>query len=371
MNSSESQRELARQSFINESAYFRVSSPLFSAITRSCAEDRDLLDLASATRYGQKPGQMLPFVAQYLLLKSPEPSLAQFFPALSEAPGSPQQAFPAFREFCLDRRLEVSELLTWRTANTNLVEKASCLLPALQYVRRLSPEPLTLLEICCSAGLNMLVDEYHYDYGSRGQLGSPKSPVQLQCAVVGSGRPPLDEMPLIADRVGVDLVAVDPTDPKDRLWMEAVLFPEWSAERQRLRAALEIRAQRTLRTIIGDALHVLPSLLDELGGSICILQTYCINHWSAESRAALEELLCRVGRNRDIHRIAMEMPDSEPPATARDRLKKIAAAGLPLLRKSFPSRIEHTWYSNGSSNTSLLAQGDGFGAWLDWQASNH
>jgi len=53
-------------------------------------------------------------------------------------------------------------------------------------------------------------------------------------------------MPIVAQRVGVDLVAVDVSDPQERLWMESVLCPEWTTERKRLRAALSIRATQNL-----------------------------------------------------------------------------------------------------------------------------
>ena len=125
---------------------------------------------------------------------------------------------------------------------------------------------------------------------------------------------------------------------------------------------------RDVRTIIGDALEVLPSLFEELPGSLCILQCYCMGHWSAAAKFALEEVMRDGSRRRDIHRLAIEMPESEPPQTARTRLAKLAAAGIPLLQKSFPSLIEHTWYSQGQANTRLLGEGDGFGGWLDWRA---
>jgi hypothetical protein len=363
-------REILQKSFLKESTYFKISSPLFSAVSKACADDADILQLCAATRPGQS-AVLLPHVVHYLVLKSPQSAgrLSRYFRSVTEAPEPAEAAFPAFKEFCLQHRSEVSELLSWRTVNTNLVEKASCLLPAVRYVEKLSCEPLTLLEICCSAGLNMLFDEYHYDYGPAGRVGSIDSPVQLICKLVGSEQPPVDRIPHIAHRVGVDLVTIDSSDPLERLWMEAVLCPEWTHERARLQTALALRVQRNLRTIKGDALEVLPTLLEELPGSLCVLQSYCMGHWSEPAKAALEEVLKRGSRHRDIHRIGIEMPESEPPETARDRLTKLAKARIPLLQKSFASRIEHTAYRSGRSTQQLLAQGDGFGVWLDWQVA--
>lgn len=366
-----SHRETLRQSFLKESDYFRVSSPLFSALTRASADDEDILQLCSATRPGQS-AVLLPFVVHYLLLKDPEPkaALAQYFPHMTEQTGPLAEAFPVFREFCLDRRADVTELLEWRTVNTNLVEKSSCLLPAMQYVSRQSREPLTLLEICCSAGINLLFDQYHYDYGSNGTAGPVDSAVQLSCKMVGTGRPPVGSIPVVAQRMGVDLVEIDISDPLERLWMQAVLCPEWQVERKRLAAALSIRTQHDLQVIEGDALEVIPPLLESLPGSLCILQSYCMGHWSDSAKAALEAVLLNASQRRDIHRVGIEMPENESPAVARDRLMKLAAAGIPILHKQFPSRIEYTRYRGGHANNQLLAQGDGFGLWLDWQANS-
>jgi hypothetical protein len=365
----DSSRDKIRQSFAKESAYFRISSPLFSTLATASAADDDIIEIVSATRPGQSSGLLIFYVVHYLLLKSPEPRLAQYFPSLTEHAKPATEAFPAFKEYCLAHRHEITELLSWRTVNTNLPEKASCLVPALRHVERLSGGSLTLVELCCSAGLNMLFDEYHYDYGSAGQLGPESSPVHLQCKIIGPEPPPIDTMPRVTRRVGVDLVKVDPNDALQQLWMEAVLCPEWKQERARLKAALALRAQQNLEIIEGDALRVVPSLLETLPGNLCILMSYCIGHWSQAARAELDELLRRASHHRTIHRLSVEMPDSEPAQTARTRLARLAAAHLPMLQKSSPSRIDYTGYEAGEVRTRLLGQGDCFGLWLDWEPS--
>jgi hypothetical protein len=361
--------ELTKQAFREESDYLRISSPLFSALAHSCADDDDIAGLVSVARPGQ-PIVLLLCVVQYLLFRSSQEKLARYFPSVTETPGPSSEAFPAFREFCLDRRDEVMDLLSRRTVNTNLVEKASSLMPGMRYISRIAGEPLTLLEICCSAGMNLMFDEYRYDYGPFGQVGIENSPVKLKCKVIGTGRPPVDAIPRIKERVGVDLVKMDPASPLDRLWMEAVLYPEWNVERERLRAALSIRTQRSVRTLIGDALEVVPSLLEELPGTLCVLLSYCLGQWSAAAKTELDEMLRRWSRHRDIHRLDVDMLHNESPQTVRGRLAKLASSGILLRQKSFPSRIEHTWYAKEQAKAQLLAHGDGFGVWIDWRASD-
>jgi hypothetical protein len=367
---SNTQRDEVRQRFLRESTAYRVSSPLFSSLARASSEDDDMIELVAATRPGQSKGLLIFYVVQFLLMKSPETPLAQYFPSLTEHPKPAVEAFDTFREFCLEHRDEITELLSWRTVNTNLVEKAICLVPAFRYIQQLAGgAPLTLLELCCSAGINMLFDQYHYDYGVAGSVGPSDSPVQLECKIIGSGRPPVDVMPHIAQRVGVDLVKVNTSDPLEQLWMQAVLCPEWNAERRRLKAALSIRTQHELRIIQGDALGVVGPLLDELSGQLCILMSYCIGHWSNESVIALDELLRRASLHRDIHRLDVELKDVESPQTARTRLIRLSEAGLPVLRKRSPSRMDHTWYSGGQAQSRQLGEGDAFGEWLDWHVT--
>ena len=359
--------EATKKSFLKESAWLRFSSPLVSTLLRASAADSEMLELGSAARPGQPEGLLFPIVAHYLLLKAPDPSLARFFPSLTSQPDPVEEAFSVFREFCLDRREEFTDLLSRRTVNTNLVERSSCILPTLAYVGRVTHEPLTLVEICCSSGMSLQFDQYHYDYGPVGQLGADHSPVHLNCKVIGSSRPPIEAIPQVAERVGVDLVTIDPLDPLERLWMEAAVYPEWLEERGHLRGALALRATHPIRMIMGDALEVLPSLLEGLPGSPCVLHSYCLAQWTEAGKRELDDVLRRASRNRDIHRIGLDSPERESPGTIRGRLGKLAAAGVPLRQKSLPSYIEHTWYVKHGARTRVLGQADGFGGWIDWQ----
>ena len=368
MQNPSGRQEATRIAFLKESAWLRFSSPLFSQLLRAAAADAAMLELGSAGKPGQPVGLLFPTVAHFILLKSPDAHLAQYFPSVSAQPRPPEQAFPTFREFCLDNRREFAELLSWRTVNTNLVERSSCILPALAHVQVLTRQPLRLVEICCSSGLNLLFDQYHYDYGPAGTLGNDGATIRLSCKLIGPARPPLDSIPEVVDRVGVDLVTIDASDPLERLWMEAALCPEWIEERERLRAALAVRAAHHGRMLKGDALAILPGLFDELPGPVCVLHTYSMGQWSTEAWERLDHAMRRASRNRDIHRITIDFAEQERPEWVRTRLAHLAAAGIPLLQKSFPSRMEHTWYARENAQTRTLAQSDGFGAWLDWQA---
>jgi hypothetical protein len=363
------QRDTPQGSFFYESTNMRFSSPLFAALARLCAKDTDICELGSVVRPGQPIALLMLSTVQYLLFRAPESDLAAYFPSMTDTPKPAEEAFPAFREFCLDRREALRELLSTRTVNTNLVERASAILPASQYVAARTKEPFTLVEMCCSAGLNLLFDEYHYDYGAAGRVGAEDASVRLSCKIIGKLRPPIDAIPLVKHRVGVDLVRVDCSDPDGRMWMEAMLAPEWHVERARLRNALTLRAGRDIRVVEGDMLSALPSLLEELQGPLMILHTFCMGQWFAAAQSKLDQTFRHASRHRDIHRIGVEIPDVEPPQAVRARLAAISAAGISIRQKNLPGRIEYTAYSRrAAGETEFLGHADGMGSWIDWHA---
>jgi hypothetical protein len=357
--------EAARNSFLQISSLLHFSSPLFSVLARECAADRDMLELGAFARQGQPAGVFVLFAAQYLLLHSPNSPLARYFPSLTESPEPADSAFPVFREFCVQHRAELRALLTSRTVNTNFVERASCIMPSIGHVASVVGKPFTLVEMCCSAGLNLLFDEYHYDYGPEGRVGKEASQVRLECRLIGA-RPPIDNIPRVSRRVGVDLVAIDPTASVDRSWMEAMLCPEWHEERRHLREALSVRALHGVQTIAGDALAVMPPLLEEIRAPVCVLHTYCMGQWSADAQQTFDGILRDASRSHEIHRVGIEVPEDEAARSTRLRLAKLAAAGFSLSQKSLPSRIEYTHYVHGHTRSQVLGHADGFGAWLDW-----
>jgi hypothetical protein len=365
----DAQRDTAQGSFLYESRAMQFSSPLFAALARRCAEDKAILELCAVARRGQPIALFLLLAAQYLLFRSPGEELAGYFPSMTDTPKPAEEAFPVFREFCLERRSELTHLLGTRTVNAHLVERVNNILPVFHHIYSLTQEPLTLVEICCSAGLSLLFDEYYYDYGAAGRLGKEDATVRLACKVIGDSRLALESLPPVAERVGVDLVTVDCSDPDARLWMEAMLCPEWHEEREHLRKALTLRAARKGRMLSGNALDVLPDLLEEMRGPVVVLHSYCMGQWFAAAQETLDKIFRYASRRRDIHRVGIEVPGTEPAESIRARLAALSKASISIRQKSLPARIEYTRYGNGATQSALLGYADGFGAWLEWRAS--
>ena len=358
--------ESTRRSFMSESVALRFSSPFFAALSRSCAEDEDILALGAAVRPGQPPAQFILLATQFLVFQEPRSECAAYFPSVADEPRPAEGAFPAFRAFCLDRREQLTALLSERTVNTTLADRVSYVLPAVKHVAQAAGEPLFLIEIGCSAGLNLLFDRYRYDYGQGTTVGEAGSDITIRCKVLGGQPPVAGSLPAVARRVGVDLIEVDCTSADERLWMEAMLFPEWIEERQRLRTALAFRADTPLEIDIGNALDDMPGQIDELTAPVCVLHSHSLGQWPEALRLDLDRLLCEQSRARAIHRVGIEAFGEQPPQRIRERMIKIAGAGIPLTRRSLPCPIVHTVYERTSSLENTLGEVDGLGSWIDW-----
>ncbi|WP_218037067.1 DUF2332 family protein [Streptomyces spinoverrucosus] len=68
---------------------------------------------------------------------------------------------------------------------------------------------MRLIDVGCSAGLNLNVDRVGITYGNGPSLGDPSSPVQMSSSTVGDRSIPTRAIPEVVARVGVDLDPVD------------------------------------------------------------------------------------------------------------------------------------------------------------------
>ena len=279
------------------------ASPLYARLCRAIARDADLLELTARSTSGPVPNLFLAAV-QYLLRREPDHELRAFYPTLGGSATAGVDAVPLFRAFCLEHAATIEELLCTRRVQTNEVRRCALLLPAFGLAARVaSGRPLALVEIGTSAGLNLLWDQYAYDYSTGHVYGNAQSPVQLVCELRGERRPPLPrQMPPVASRLGIELKPVDVRDPDAVDWLRSLVWPEHTARLSRLDRAIErVRAVAPpLRA--GDALDLLPEVLAAVPEDVllCLYHTFTINQFSHEARDRLDALLHAHGARRDL-----------------------------------------------------------------------
>ncbi len=325
----------------------RGGEPLYAALSTAISGDREMLGLANRARIGQPVPNLLFASVHYLLLKGAQDALREYYPNLAESPLPSEDAFQAFRAFCLAHREAVQALLRDRLVQTNEVRRSAMLVPAFEVVARTHGRtPLALVELGASAGLNLLWDRYAFDYGGGRTCGRPGSSVRIACEPRGGLFPPLPSEPLrVAFRLGVDLNPVDLRDPDAILWLQALTRPSETGRRELLEEAAALARDNPPKVVRGDAIGSLEPVLSEAPPEtvLCVFHSYFANQIGEPNRRRLAEALRAFSKRRDVERISLEYGWTEK----RDLLE-----------------LESLCQGTGTSR--VLAACDNRGAWIEW-----
>jgi hypothetical protein len=186
------------------------------------------------------------------------------------------------------------------------------LYPAIaEAARRVGATAVGLIDVGCSAGLNLNVDRVGITYSNGQSLGDPSSPVRLSSSIVG-GRPvPARAMPEVVARVVVDLDPVDVTDPDDARWLRACLWPDQPDQPERaarLEAEMALAATAPPLLLTGDAVEVLPDALARVPGDALpvVTTTWALSHLPLESRLRFLHRLDEASTGRAVAWVSVE-----------------------------------------------------------------
>ena len=107
-----------------------ASEPLYAALSRAIADDRDILDLLLEAPYQQRRPVLLFAATHDLLLKGIGHPLARFYRSVAsegEVRTDVDHAFPAFADFCSQQREALPAALRAPTTQTNEVGRCAAL----------------------------------------------------------------------------------------------------------------------------------------------------------------------------------------------------------------------------------------------------
>lgn len=332
-----------RQRFLNFAEKECVpASPLYAHLARSVAEDEALLALAAHAQNGQPVPNMLFAAVQFLLLRQTESALAQYYATLTAQPRALTEAdpFPLWREFCLAHQTEIEHLLRTRLVQTNEVRRCALLLPAFAQL----PQPLALIEVGASAGLNLLWNQYHYQYSDGRRWGNLDSGVTLTCEWRGPVRPPLPQEPAqVTTRLGLDMNPIDLQNAEDVAWLRALIWPELTERARLLENAVAV-AQAARPTVWrGDAVQLLPQAFAQAptNVTVCVWHSFTLNQFTPEARAAFTAQLATMAAQRPLYKIGLEW-------------------GVDCAQLSIST------FTAGAEHSTLLARCNPHGAWIEW-----
>lgn len=338
--------ELSRRFRLFAEHECRDRSPLYERLSYAIAEDEALLRLAAEARPRQPVPNLFFGAVQLLLLRGEGPELARYYRTLGGEYRTEDEPFPAFRAFCLTQWDAIAAIERSRLVQTAHARRCALLLPAFELASRaFDRRPLALIEVGASAGLNLIWDRYGYSYGDGRGAGRRDAPRGITCELRGPLIPPLPQaLPEVGWRVGLDLNPIDPSDPEEARWLEALIWPDEPGRAELLREAIASAALDPPRLVAGDALETLPAALAEApaGLPVCIYHSFTLNQFSPDSRRRFAELVTAAAGERDLALVSLE---------ALSRASPVPELTLGLGPEPAPR---------------LLARCDAHGAWIEW-----
>jgi hypothetical protein len=329
-----------------------TASPLYTAIAGAVADDPEILDLVLES----PPLAHLPLIlmaaVHYLLLGGLEHPLAGIYSGSKSDAAARAPAL--FRDLCLSHRREVLEVMDDRRIQTNEVGRSALIGPALTTIGRAHPQPLYLVDVGTSAGITLCCERFLLDYGPHGTTGPADSRVRVECEV-RSGSPPIaGSLGPFATKVGIDLDPPDVENPDDVRWLLACIWPD-TGRLERARRAITVAQEEHPKVIEGDALELLPGVLDGIdrNGTICLLTTWSFGYLSVEQRQAFVDMLAHHGARRPIVWVCGDGPGV---------LSLVPVHGEP------GDVLSEVTFDAAGAHPRLLARVHAHGHWLDWRA---
>lgn len=345
------------------------NEPLYAALAEGIAEQPAILAMVLEAPYAQRRPVLLFASVHDLLLEGADHPLAAFYPSvvgMASARRDLDAAPAAFADFCATHRPALLERLTTRATQTNEVGRSAVLRLVLA---GLDPaRPIALIDVGCSAGLNLLVDRYRFAYAVDGttiEVGDPAAAFAIPCQVddLPAGDVARPDVPTIARRVGLDLNPLDVRAARDARWLRACAWPSDVERQDRLARAIATATTVNLDLRTGPANDLLDALLPTLPADVrpVVFHSWVVSYFDGESRRGFAERMRAMVESQDGVWISAEAPDTVPGLDA-PRLPVDAPA---------PEREGTLWHvgqrdGHGRFTARLVARSHPHGRWVRW-----
>lgn len=329
-------------------------SPLTAALLLGAADDyeaggpvRELLVPLADDPSGSVPSLRFAGALHRAVLEGAAPELARHYPSVGGTAG-PASAWPAARSVVAERPEQLARDIR-RPVQTNEVGRAAALYGGLLHVAARWHQPIRLLELGASAGLNLRPERFAYELADV-VLGDRGSPVRLREPWRGH-QPPYNMVLDIVSRAGCDPAPLDPAADADRLTLLSYVWADQLERVERLRGALQIAAAEPIAV---DALPASEFLRRELatavpGTTTVVWHSVVRQYLTREERAKVDALLEAAG--------ARATPDAPLVRLSLEPEKKV--------QSTFRFLVEMTTWPDGGSR--VLAECLGHGPPVTWQ----
>ena len=280
------------------------TSPLYERVAVALSESDEALRAIEAAPARKRHPTVILAALHDLALAGRAPALAAAYTA---ADGD--AAAGAAIDTLLRMTDSVVAIAVRRQTRTNETGRCAVLYPAIaEAARRVGANAVGLIDVGCSAGLNLNVDRVGIAYSNGQSLGDLSSPVQLSSSIVGDRPIPTRAMPEVVARVGVDLDPVDVTDADDARWLRACLWPDQPERVARLEAEMALAATAPPLLLQGDAVEVVPDAFARVPADALpvVTTTWALSRFPLESRLRFLHRLDEAAAGRAVAWVSAE-----------------------------------------------------------------
>jgi hypothetical protein len=280
------------------------TSPLYERVAVALSESDEALRAIETAPARKRHPRVILAALHDLALAGRAPTLAAAYAA---ADGD--AAAGAAIDTLLRMTDSVVAIAVRRPTRANETGRCAVLYPALAEVaRRVGASAVGLIDVGCSAGLNLNVDRVGITYSNGQSLGDPSSPVQMTSSIVGVRPIPARAMPEVVARIGVDVDPVDVTDADDARWLRACLWPDQPERGAMLEAEMALAATAPPLLLRGDAVEVLPGAIARVPADALpvITTTWALSEFPLESRLHFLHRLDEAAAGRVVAWVSVE-----------------------------------------------------------------
>lgn len=315
----------------------RASSPLYAHLSDALAADDEVAAIIEVAPLAQRRATLVFAAVHDLLLRGVEQgALADYYPSVGGERPPDAAATDAFLDVLDRHRAAIADRLRTRSTQTNEPGRTAGQRAALSWLQtRTHPGPggvdarrLALVEVGTSAGLLLHLDRYIHrfvtgpgDAGRRSATSSvpddaatPPVVIETRCL----GQVPDVRLAPVDRRIGIDRTPMRVSDPDDRAWLRACVWPEHVDRLVRLDAAMTLAtAHDDLEVHRGDLLELLEPVVEAIDADlqVVVLHSATLAYLAPEDRRRFDAILDQIGRRRPLWRVGLEGHFLEPFAT--------------------------------------------------------
>jgi len=346
--------------------------PLYVALCRLIAVRHPLLELLQQASAAQRVPNLLLAALHDRVLAGTSHPLSEYFPSVGGARAVDSALAGALDDFVAAQSGELRALVTSRHTQTNEIGRCAVLWPALCAVAaRSGQRRLALLDFGCSAGLNLAVDHYRYDYGVFALGAAQASGVPtIQCRPVGASAAPLRDSertaPQLVQRAGIDPAAVDVFDATQVRWLRACIWPHDRERAARFdRAVAMAWRERFAVRCVDDCAAAIEPWLDSVPADVLpvVFNSWVLHYFDKAARAVHIAFMRELVQRRGIVWLSAEGSHIAMADAAFDPV------GDALVSDDALAKGSQWWLSapgDDGPTLTLLARSHPHGRWLQW-----